>query len=183
MPPRILSDPRIYSTRVDTTLAAQPNDTTGPEVRAQQLIEWDPEGDINPPPQHFAKQHAPISERVPPMPPIKDPPPQADPVQFKNVVNPSGQPLQLELGFPAHSVIVDNLTNQWLLFTSARRWVAPYTYGAIISFMQSTQVAAYICAPPPGGFTEPVPVAGELVQMTWLAAFNAPSSGNSVTKA
>lgn len=166
-----LSDPRNYP-RVP-----QPPISLAMDAH-RALVDWDPEGDLDPPEGHFARLHAPTSERVPPLPPVPQRAPQAEAVQVASFDTKGGVDVNYQLGFPCHSVIVDNLSNQWLFFPSARRWVAPYSYGAIIAFLQGTQVAAYRCAAPPGGgFANPAANAGETVTTTWMAAFNMPSSG------
>jgi hypothetical protein len=53
------------------------------------------------------------------------------PGQIETIDLPSPTRLDQQLGFPAHSVIVDNPTTQWLFVQSAQRYAAPGLMGAV----------------------------------------------------
>lgn len=70
-------------------------------------------------------------------------------------LTPGGAVLQAQLGFQARSVVVDNLTSQFLLVGASGQRVAPYTPGFIVRLPAGTQQAGAQFATPDGVMAPP----------------------------
>jgi hypothetical protein len=81
------------------------------------------------------------------------------------------------LGFPAHTVLVDNWTNQWLLIDGIRRYIPPYTGGWVINAVSGTQIARVELEVPSTAVTEIAALGGEYVWVGFAEASLQPSTG------
>jgi hypothetical protein len=140
---------------------------------------WDPESDVNPPETFAARLYVPMAKRVPSSPPPR-------PIRLENPADETNtrietpdHELHVSLAFPCHSVIVDNYTNQWLWFPSARRWVPPYLFGVILPLLQATGVAEYLIQAPPT-FTQAALHATQYITTEWTAQLLQPSAGTAI---
>lgn len=90
-----------------------------------------------------------------------------------------GKPLSSDLGFLAHTVIVDNITPSWLdMRQNVGRFIPPFTYGATFPLGAGIQVAQAAWATPPA--LQAPTVAGGQAQLTFTSAALPPSNGQQV---
>lgn len=82
------------------------------------------------------------------------------------------------LGFPVNSIMVDNLTNQWLFFPTVDRWIPPYWIGAILRSHGAQLAQVEFRAP--GGFSQAVPRGGEVATVSFVRSRFDPVDGESV---
>jgi hypothetical protein len=88
--------------------------------------------------------------------------------------------LGTQLGFPARSVMCDNLTPQWVYLRNARRYVAPYTLGVIFPILDAAEIASCRFEVPPGttaAFVQPAANVGSRVLLQYTENELSPSSG------
>lgn len=140
---------------------------------------WHPEADIAPPPEHGPRLYVPTAQRVPPTAPPRSPVLENPADEVDTVVRGSGTALRRSLAFPAHAVLVDNLTTQWLYVPAAQRYVPPFTYGAVLPLLQSTAVAEYQVSAP-AGYSQGTNNPSQYVVTTWTAAMLGYSPGLSL---
>lgn len=50
-------------------------------------------------------------------------------------------PIERDLGFVAHALLVDNITSQWVFCDSVRRYFPPYTVGWVVPIPSGAQKA------------------------------------------
>lgn len=82
---------------------------------------------------------------------------------------PGGSPLAQSLGFPAATVIVDNLTNSYLTLTDVGKTIPPWTYGAVVALPPGLRRAsAKLTATVPAIPGPPVPLSQ--ATLTWTDA-------------
>lgn len=141
---------------------------------------WDPQADIQPPDDAHARLFVPMDRRVPSSVPPRLPKiePPADLIFSHNELVSAGD-LHSSLAFPCHAVIVDNYTNQWLWFPSARRFVPPYFFGVVLPLFQGTELAEYLFQAP-ATFTQPATRPTQYVLTVWTAAMQYASSGGQI---
>jgi hypothetical protein len=84
------------------------------------------------------------------------------------------------LGFPAHSVLVDNWTNQWIRIDGVRRVIGPYSGGWVLNNMSGMQTARVELQTPSPQITQPAVIAGEYVWVGFAEALLQPATGYSV---
>lgn len=82
-----------------------------------------------------------------------------------------------DLGFMAHTVLVDNWTNQWLKIDGIRRSVPPYTGGWVFNSVQGVQQGRVALAVPSTQMTSAGVLAGEYVWVAFAEAVLPPSNG------
>lgn len=85
-----------------------------------------------------------------------------------------------QLGFPARTVMVDNLTPQWVYVRNCRRYIAPYTLGVIYPIIDAAEIASCRFEVPPGttaAFTQPTANAGSRVILLFVESQLDPSPG------
>jgi len=155
------------------SLAAEPAGGTAGVMAPERR--WDPQHDVVPPDDAGARLFVPMDAKVPSSPPPRLPKiePPADLIYTH--VELVGD-LSSTLAFPAHAVIVDNLTNQWLWFPSARRWVPPYIFGVVLPLYQATEIAEYRLGAP-ATFTQGALHATQYVCTVWTAAMQSLAPG------
>jgi hypothetical protein len=148
----------------------------GSDMPANQA--WDPQADIQAPDDAHARLFVPMDRKVPSSVPPRLPKiePPADLIFSHNEL--IGD-LHSSLAYPAHAVIVDNYSNQWLWFPSARRHVPPYTFGAVLPLFQGTELAEYLVQAP-ASFTQAALHANQYVVTIWTAAMQFASSGSAI---
>ncbi len=99
---------------------------------------------------------------------------------FVNVVVQAGQPLLEEgVGFPVHTLLVDNPTYSWLMVEPGRRWIMPYLVGAIVPVFSGGQVVRVTAGAPPGLKSNTLTAN----QQIWVGAAEAyldPADGNPI---
>ncbi len=84
--------------------------------------------------------------------------------------------LDQQLGFPAHSVIIDNPTTQWFFLQSAQRYVAPGLMGAVWQIPKaSTQAQGQWRAPTP--IVQQALGTANQITITFCEAFLMPTPG------
>lgn len=81
------------------------------------------------------------------------------------------------LGFMAHSAVIDNMTNQWAYLKSARDYLPPNTIGKIIHFPMGTQKHEIVWEAPPG-LAQVGPTANCILVITYFEKEFAPSAGS-----
>jgi hypothetical protein len=82
------------------------------------------------------------------------------------------------LGFPAHSILVDNWTNQWLYIDAVRRFIPPYTGGWVLNAVSGTQQARIQLLDPSGaGINQLAIIAGEYVWVGFAEAMIPAATG------
>jgi hypothetical protein len=171
----VQSGPRVPSSGSDD-FPSFAEGAGGSDMPPTQL--WHPEADVIPPNDAGARLYVPMAGRVPTSVPPRlaklEPP--ADLIFSHNEL--IGD-LHSSLAYPAHAVIVDNMTNQWLWFPAARRHVPPYTYGAVLPLFQATELAEYLVQAP-ATFTQPAVRPTQYVVTVWTAAMQFASSGSAI---
>lgn len=97
-------------------------------------------------------------------------------------VGPGGLLLDENIGFPAHSILVDNTTSQWVLVEPGQRAIPPYTVGWCLPAPVGSQVARVRLLTPPGlaGFTA---AAGERGWVGFSEAYLPPQPGVAIPPA
>lgn len=126
-----------------------------------------------------AAQFVPPVQKVPPYPtphPMPTPADYAMSATFADAL--TNLPVRHELSFPAHSVLVDNYTSQWLFVPAARRWVMPWVTGLILPLAVETSIGD-ISVGSPGGLAQLASV-GTYVSHTWYAAMLPPCPGTPI---
>lgn len=88
-----------------------------------------------------------------------------------------------DLGFPAHSVAVDNPTSQWLYVEPCNRVIPPYTLGWVLPVISGGAQNARVLSRTPPGLSALTAVAGEMAYVAWHEAHLRPSAGMSVQPA
>jgi len=84
------------------------------------------------------------------------------------------------LGFPAHSVMVDNWTNQYIRIDGVRRTIGPYSYGWVLNNMSGVQTAKVELRSPSPSIAQLAVVAGEYVWIGFAEAVLQPATGIAV---
>lgn len=98
-------------------------------------------------------------------------PGQAETIDMTNAVD-----LDQELGFPAHSVIADNPTKQWIFLSSAQRWIPPGTIGYVMQIPKAaTKAQARWRAP--DALAQPGIGTAKIATFTFCEAWLMPSPG------
>lgn len=82
-----------------------------------------------------------------------------------------------DLGFPAHSVAIDNVTSQWLWAEPCNREVPPYSIGWIFPCVGAGSQSARVSVRTPPGTQAFTPVSGERCYVAWHEAFLPPMAG------
>lgn len=162
-----------------------PHPINDPAGGRSPLEQWDPEGDIISPLMGAEVGYVPAVVRAPPQLPT----PEQHPVRqhfpprgikaFFDTAQADRMPSSL--GFVAHAVQVDNFSNQWLWFPSARRWLPPSYFGFILAIVDGTEVAEWHIQIPAGHAAGTVGTPASPVVTVWFEAYLAPSGGNAMT--
>jgi hypothetical protein len=84
--------------------------------------------------------------------------------------------LDQQLGFPAHSVIIDNPTKLWIWIQSAQRFACPGLMGAVWQIPKSAEKAEAAVRAPQGVVQPGIGTATQ-VTLTFCEAFLMPSPG------
>lgn len=88
------------------------------------------------------------------------------------------QPVNVQLGFNAQSVIANNPTNQWILLSRSGQLIAPYTLNQTILLGGTQQFQAEFTTPV--GITTPGAIVGQIANFTCYSAFIPPTTGFSI---
>ena len=93
----------------------------------------------------------------------------------------AGAPILVDeqTGFPVHSILIDNWTNQWVWCDTVRRYVPPYTGGVVFNVPSASQQVRLTLQAPPGIGLSGV-VAGQFVWWAAAEELLPPSSGFSL---
>lgn len=123
------------------------------ELAVPELETWDAHGDVYVPDNAGAVQFVPALEAAPPQ--LPNPLQRRVPLEFEPhgleaFVSLATDTLLRQLGFTAHTVLVDNLSSKWVYLPSARRWAPPNTVGIVMTLMSGTQVAQFTQTTPAG---------------------------------
>jgi hypothetical protein len=89
----------------------------------------------------------------------------------------TGVVFEEDLGYPVHSVMLDNPTFAWLLLEVNRRWIPPYTLGWVIPVFAGSPVIRVTLGPPPGGFANNGTKTGQFVYLGFSESFLPPMTG------
>lgn len=86
-------------------------------------------------------------------------------------------PFERQPGFPVHSMIVDNYSNQWVwLGAAVDRFIPPNTFRAIIRIIGGLDIVhAEFTAPP--GQNQAAAVNGQICKLAWYEAWLPDQSG------
>jgi hypothetical protein len=145
---------------------------------------WDPAGDILIPDNGAEIAYAPPIVIAPPQLPVPESHPQRQqfPARALKAFFDTGaadrQPSQL--GFVAHSIQVDNLSNQWLWFPSARRFVPPSMFSVVLQVVDGCSSAEWHVQIPTGHAAGTVGTASGPVISVWFEDYFPASSGSGV---
>jgi hypothetical protein len=91
---------------------------------------------------------------------------------------------QAPLDFEAHSLIVDNWSQQYVYFPTVNKWVSPYQIDKIIPVPRGcTTLDLKFITPLPGTITLPAVVANQFVSVQAYEGFLAPTSGTDASQA
>jgi hypothetical protein len=85
--------------------------------------------------------------------------------------------IEKDLAFPAHSVLIDNWTNQWLNDANLRRFIPPYSGGWVLIAPKGYQQARILLKAPSASYTPAGVIAGEFVWVGWHEAVLPPATG------
>lgn len=98
--------------------------------------------------------------------------------RFGSIDRPAAGNLLIEegVGFPIHSIMIDNPTYRWLLLEPGRRVVQPYCVGMIHPVYQGGQILRVTVVAPPG-LADHAVVAGQTVWVVASEAYLNPSPG------
>lgn len=98
--------------------------------------------------------------------------------RIAHIFNSGGPILSLEeeLGFIAHSIIIDNPTPQWLFLPNVWRFVGPNGLGIVMNIPSGSQKAHVLFQSPPG-IAQPGGQAGAAATVQWVEAIMFPSPG------
>lgn len=155
-----------------------------PSQEVPALEVWDAHGDLYLPRNPGAENFVPAIEAVPPQRP--SPLERVIPLEFEPhgiqiFVDTAAAPRQgTQLGFSAHSVLVDNLSSKWIYFPSAQRYVPPSTVGAMLLFQIGTQIAQFTQITPTGHGDGAVGVGGPITTV-WYEQYQPTSAGVAAT--
>jgi len=154
-------------------------------VIPQRYEQWDPEGDIVSPIAGSESAYVPTIVRVPPQLPRPEQHPRHSEYEARgyeafftvgNVGLPSHQ-----LAFIAKSVQVDNYSNQWQFFPSARRWIPPATVGWVLMLIPGVLVAQIVVGGPGAHAAGSVGAATDPVVTVWHEVHLPSSAGFALT--
>lgn len=149
------------------------------------LEEWDPQGDVLLPPSGAEVLYVPPIVAVPPQLPTPEQHPKREHFPARGLKaffdTAAADRNSSQLGFVAHSVQVDNFSNQWLWFPSARRWIPPSYFGFVLAIVDGTEVAEWHVQIPVGHANGTVGTAASPVVTVWFEAYLAPQAGNVMT--
>lgn len=149
------------------------------------LQSWDPNGDVLLPEGNAEIQYAPPIVVAPPQYPLPEQHPQRKDFPARGIKaffdTAAQDRAYSSLGFPAHSVQVDNLSNQWLWFPSARRYMPPSTFGFVLQIVDGTEVAEWHVQIPPGHAAGTVGTVASPVITVWFEDYFPACSGIAVT--
>lgn len=84
------------------------------------------------------------------------------------------------IGFQAHTVVIDNYTPVWIYVPDANQYVPPYTAGFQVPLFHTTDYG-YVTWVAPPGVPNPTPVGDTKAHITWVAVNLGYSAGYSVT--
>lgn len=98
-------------------------------------------------------------------------PGQVETIDMKNAVD-----LDQELGFMAHSIVVDNPTKQWVFISAAQRWVPPGVLGYVMQIPKAASKAQARWRAP-DGLAQPAIGTAVTVTITFCEAWLMPSPG------
>jgi hypothetical protein len=101
--------------------------------------------------------------------------------QFTAVTGEGNGRYQAPIDFEAHAIFVDNLSNQFLYFPTANKWVPPYSVGVVIPVTRgvSTLDVKFIA---PANFALPPVIALQFVSLQAYEGWLAPSSGVDISQ-
>lgn len=155
---------------------------TGTAAHMPKIEEWDPEGDIEVPLVGTDALYVPTIVRAPPQLPRPEQHPQRldfppRGIEAFFVAANVGLSPGRQLNFTAHSVQVDNYSNQWIFFPSARRFIPPATVGWILLVMPGAEVAQWIQQAPGAHAQGAVGAATDYVVTVWHEAYLPPMVG------
>jgi len=144
---------------------------TGSAAALPKFEEWDPDGDITVPMAGTDALYVPTIVRAPPQLPRPEQHPRVPDFAargYEAFFTPANAGLAShQLNFTAHSVQVDNYSNQWLFLSAARKWIPPATVGWVLVIIPGTSVATFVVQAPGGHANGTVGAATDPVVTVW----------------
>jgi hypothetical protein len=159
---------------------------TGTASWIPKLEEWDPEGDIQVPLIGSDALYVPTIVRAPPQLPRPEEHPRTldfPPRGIEAFFTPANVGLSpgRQLNFTAHSVQVDNYSNQWIFFPSGRRFIPPGSVGWIVLILPGAELAQWVQQAPGAHAAGTVGAATDVVLTVWHEAMLPPAVGVNLT--
>lgn len=141
--------------------------------------EWDPNGDVTLPDDHFARLHNPANGRVPPQLPaaVTRPVwPDFPQRQYSRFFTVTPATLNQQITFQAKSVRIDNFSSHWIYLVSAGMYIPPYVWGSVFWLSPANSTASYTISAPQG-HVDATPTLESYVVSIWYEDQLSPSAG------